>query len=257
MALFLRKSMNKLMTCLWITLCLPLLARAETVNPEDLNKLYSPRIVGDTLVIKGRIDSHIYDFLSREAKPIERVTRIELNSLGGNHTWALEVAKKIQLLGKTTVLPEGNFCASACVYLFAAGKERLAGKETWLGVHGARLGTGFVTAFQGACFVDLEDGSVFEPRKKGCKDFLAEWYGKAMKATADAFDLMESNGVSRALRETYFAMPDDEKWYEQANVIRKPDWFLVAPEAVKYALVTSLAEVASVDKPAPAAPRAE
>lgn len=238
--------MNKLIACLWIALAIPLLARAET-KPEDLNKLYSPRIVGDTLLIKGRIDSHIYDFLSREAKAVEKVTRIELNSLGGNSSWALDVARKIQLLGKTTVLPQGNFCASACVYLFAAGKERIAGKEAWLGIHGARLGAGFVTTFQGVCFVDLEEGPAFEPRKKGCREFLADWYGKAMKATTDAFDFMESNGVSRSLRETYFAMPDDEKWYEQANVIRKPDWFLVAPEAVKYGLVTQIGEAGSVD----------
>lgn len=241
--------MNNLLTFLWIALTLPLGAQAEPTKPEDLNKLYSPRIVGDTLVIKGRIDSHVYDFLSREAKPIEKVKRIELNSLGGNTSWALDVAKKIQLLGKATVLPEGNFCASACVYLFAAGKERIADKASWLGIHGARLGAGFVTTFQGLCFVDLEDGTVFEPRKKGCQDFLKEWYGKAMKATTDAFDFMESNGVSANLRETYFAMPDDEKWYEQANVIRKPDWFLVAPEAVKFNLATELTQVQSVENP--------
>lgn len=234
--------MTKLTTCLWIALFIPFLAQAESISPEELNKLYSPRIVGETLVIKGRIDSHIYDFLSREAKSIEKVTRIELNSLGGNTSWALDVAKKIQLLGKTTVLPSGNFCASACVYLFAAGKERIAAKDTWLGVHGARLGAGYLTTFQGVCFVEMEDGAVFEPRKKGCQDFLTEWYGKAMKATTDAFDFMESNGVASSLRETYFAMPDDEKWPEQANVIRKPDWYLVAPEAVKYNLVTKVTE---------------
>lgn len=232
--------MKKLNACLWIALCAPFLAQAQTVSQEDLNKLYSPYIVGDTLFIKGRIDSHVYDYLSREAKSIEGVKTIELNSLGGNNGWALDVAKKIQLLGKTTVLPAGNFCASACVYLFAAGRERLADKSAWLGIHGARLGAGFVTVFQGACFVDLESGPVFEPRKKGCQDFLRDWHGKAMQATTDAFDFMESNGVSRSLRETYLAMPDDDKWYEQANVIRKPDWFLVAPEAVKYDLVTRI-----------------
>lgn len=247
--------MNKWMTCLWGAFCVSFVAHAETVKPEDLNKLYSPRIIGETLLIKGRIDSHIYDFLSREAKSIEKVTRIELNSLGGNTAWALDVAKKIQLLGKATVLPEGNFCASSCVYLFAGGKERIADKDAWLGLHGARLGAGFVTAFQGICFVELEEGPLFEPRKKGCQGFLKEWHDKAMKATTDAFDFMESNGVSRSLRDTYLAMPDDEKWYEQANVIRKPDWFLVVPEAVKYNLVTQEQEIASVDAPAaPSAP---
>jgi hypothetical protein len=199
-------------------------------------------IVGDTLVIKGRIDSHIYDFLSREARAMERVTKVELNSVGGSVSWALELARKIKSLGKTTILPQGNFCASVCVYLFAAGKERLAAKNALLGVHGARLGSSYLTNFKDLCFVELEEGPVFEPRKKGCQDFLNDWHGKAMRATGEAFDFMEANGVSVGLREAYFALPDDEKWYERGNVIRKPDWPLLAAEAVRYKLVTRLLE---------------
>lgn len=225
----------------WLAAALYLFAShvlAEASNPEELNKLYSPVIAGDTLVIKGRIDSHIYDFLSREAAAVERVTKVELNSVGGSASWALELARKIKSLGKATVLPKGNFCVSVCVYLFAAGKERLASKGAWLGIHGARLGSGYLANFKDLCFVEFEEGPAFDPRKKGCQDFLSDWYGKAKAATDEAFDFMESNGVSISLREAYFALPDDEKWYERGNVIRKPDWPLLATEAVRYKLVT-------------------
>lgn len=205
---------------------------------EELQKIYSPWIEGDVLHIKGRIDSHIYDFLSFEAKALEKVRVIELNSLGGSTNWGLEVANKIKSLGKDTRLTSGHYCASACTYLFAAGKERIASTDVWFGVHGARLGAGYMTNFWGLCFIELEDGAVFEPKKKGCQEFLASWYETAMKVTLEAFHFMESNGVSSSLRETYFAMPDDPSWPGYANVIRKPDWVLGTAEARKFNLVT-------------------
>ena len=83
---------------------------------------------------------------------------ISFNSYGGNHNWGLDVARKIKELGKITILKKGNVCASACVYLFAAGVERIMETDTWLGIHGARLGGNFVSTFAGVCFVDAEDG---------------------------------------------------------------------------------------------------
>ena len=112
-------------------------------------RLVSPRIEGDALIIEGKIDSHIYDYLQYEAAKIIPVKVIELNSLGGSNEWALEIARKIRELGKTTVLLSGHSCASACAYLFAAGRERVASEDTWIGVHGARLGASYLTTFQG------------------------------------------------------------------------------------------------------------
>ena len=200
----------------------------------------SPHIEGDTLVIEGKIDSHIYDYLQYEAAKIVRVKVIELNSLGGNNEWALEIARKVKELGKTTLLLSGHSCASACAYIFAAGRERVAAEDAWIGVHGARLGVGYLTSFQGLCFVDLDTGSVFEPHKKGCQEFLAHWRELALASTNAAFDAMESNGVSPDLRKVYFQMPDDPDWPAQLNVVRKPDWRLTAAEALKYRLVTAV-----------------
>ena len=160
--------------------------------------------------------------------------------MGGSHEWALEIARKVKELGKTTLLPSGHYCASACAAIFAAGRERVASEDTWIGIHGARLGVGYLTSFEGLCFVDLDTGSVFEPRKKGCQDFLAHWREVALASTNEAFDAMESNGVSPDLRKVYFQMPDDPDWPAQLNVIRKPDWRLTASEALKYHLVTSV-----------------
>lgn len=240
--------MKRQMQSFWLIGLIGLIAalapnvQAKPFDPADLNKLYSPRISGDTLVITGRIDSHIHDFISREAAAMEKVKKIELNSVGGNMHWALELARKIQPLGKTTLVPAGNFCASACVYLFSAGKERLAAKGTWLGVHGARLGAIYATQFKEQCFVELETGYSFEPRLKGCQAFLDSWYELTSKATHEGFDFMESNGVSPELRAAYLALPDDETWFEHANVFRKPDWYLSAEDALGLKLVTRLLE---------------
>lgn len=208
---------------------------------DHLQKLISPHIEGDTLFIEGRIDSHIYDYLMYEAVAVKKVKFIELNSFGGNNDWGLETARKIKELGVTTRLREGKFCASACVYLFAAGISRQAEKQTWLGIHGARLGAGYTSTFQGLCFIDLDDEtSQFFPKKKDCQSFLDHWYAITLNATLEAFHFMESSGVSPRLWETYFNMPDDENWPLELNVLRKPDWPITAEEALSYQLVTDL-----------------
>lgn len=218
---------------------------AEVVVNEDpgvdrIRQLVSPHIEGDVLVIEGKIDSHIYDYIQYEAAKIIAVKVIELNSFGGSNEWGLEIARKVKELGKTTLLRSGHYCASACAYIFASGRERVAAEDTWIGIHGARLGAGFLTTFEGLCFVDLDSGDAFEPRKKGCQAFLGHWYEVALASTNAAFDAMESNGVSPDLRKVYFQKPDDPDWPARLNVIRKPDWRLTASEALKYNLVTTV-----------------
>ena len=213
-------------------------SRDETADLSHLRRIISPHIEGDALIIEGRIDSHIYDYIQYEAAKVAAVRVIELDSLGGNAEWALMIARKVKELGKTTLLRSRHYCASACATIFAAGRERMAAEDTWIGIHGARLGPGYTTNFEGLCFDDLEGGSAFEPRKAGCRQFLKHWYDVTLASTNEAFDLMESNGVSPDLRETYFAMPDDPEWPAQMNALRKPDWPISAADAVRYNLVT-------------------
>ena len=213
-------------------------------SPDDLGdlnrlrRIISPHIEGDALIIEGRIDSHIYDYIQYEAARVADVRVVDLDSLGGNAEWALEIARKIKELGKTTLLRSQHYCASACATIFSAGRERMAAEDTWIGIHGVRLGPGYTTNFEGLCFDDLEGRSVFEPRRTGCRQFLNHWYDVTLASTNEAFDLMESNGVSPDLRETYFAMPDDPAWPAQMNALRKPDWPISAVDAVRYNLVT-------------------
>ena len=150
--------------------------------PDDLGglnrleRVISPHIVGDALIIEGRIDSHIYDYIQYEAARVAAVRVIDLDSLGGNAEWALEIARKLTELGKTTLVRSQHYCASACATIFAAGRERIAAEDIWIGIHGVRLGPGYTTNFEGLCFEDLEGRSVFEPRKTGCREFLGHWY---------------------------------------------------------------------------------
>jgi hypothetical protein len=104
-------------------------ASADEAGVQRLRRIISPHIEGDTLVIEGEIDSHIYDYLQYEAAKIAPLKIITLNSLGGNNDWALEIARKVKELGKVTLLAEGHYCASACVYIFAAGRERVASHD--------------------------------------------------------------------------------------------------------------------------------
>ena len=179
-------------------------ASDDSAALNRVRRILSPRIEGDVLVIEGKIDSHIYDYLQYEAAKVAAVRVIELDSLGGNVEWALAIAHKVKDLGKTTLIRSGSYCASACAYIFAAGRERIAYEDTWIGIHGARLGAGYLANFQGLCFVDRENGSDFEPGKAGCQEFLNHWYEIALASTNEAFDIMESNGVSPDLRTDLF-----------------------------------------------------
>ena len=82
--------------------------------------------------------------------------------MGGNVEWALAVAHKVKDLGKTTLIRSGRHCASACVYIFAAGRERIAYEDTWIGIHGARLGAGYLTNSRGSVSLIAEEGNEFE-----------------------------------------------------------------------------------------------
>lgn len=205
---------------------------AGGASKGDILQMHSPKLVGNTLYIYGRIDSHIYDFLSLERAALEQVKVIDLNSFGGNHHWALDIAKKIAELGKETKIRNGSVCASSCVYLFTSGKKRIIENEVWLGVHGARIPGSYKSSFDGYCFIDLEDGRIFNEKLKNCSEFLTLWYSIAFKATVDAFDFFEQNGVSVKARDYYFNLNDDPLWYEKYNVFKKPDWIIVPDDAL-------------------------
>ena len=226
-----------------LTFLLPFAAGAnESQEDRKQRQIQSPEIRGEVLYIQGRIDSHIYDFISRGATDLKGVKTVELNSLGGNSTWSLEIARKIRALGVKTRISAGNVCASACVVIFSAGMGREAGRGTWLGIHGARQGAGYVVRFNDICFSNSGEEATFAPDNAGCREFLEEWHGAAMKLTVDSFRLMESHGVLPTLRETYLGMAEDPNWYQEGNVLRKADWILPAEDAISFGLGTELTD---------------
>lgn len=218
-------------------------SEAIEISKDDLAKLHrltTPVIVEDTIYISGPIDSHIYDVLAWAGDRLKGVKKISLNSFGGNHFWALEIARKIQELGLDTVVEEGSYCASACVYLFGSGKNRYAHKSIWFGIHGARLGKGYSVMFWGACFTKIAEGLKFTPQKPECPEFLENWYKTSLEATLDAFASIEKMGVSPELRNHYFQFEDDPAWPGASNILKKPDWELTAKQALDFHLVTQL-----------------
>lgn len=208
---------------------------------DELNKYYSPKIENDTLYIKGRLDSHIYDYIMREYQRVKKVQYVSLHSLGGNHEWTLEVAKKIKELHLTTLLKSDHLCASACIYLFAAGQHRVMDSDTWLGFHGVRLSGSYSSTFRGLCFIELESGETrYIENLKGCKPFVDHWYELSLKATEDVFDFMISNGITPDFKSFYMSLDDDPRWYDQLNVIKKPDLIIRKEMALQYHIATAI-----------------
>ncbi len=202
---------------------------------EPPRKIVSPIIEDGILIIEGSIDSHIYDYLTFPNPKMDSVHSVRLNSFGGNHNWGMAIAEKIQQRGWTTRLNRGDICASACVYIFGAGQKRIAHSTAWFGIHGARLGAGYMVEFAQQCL----DGETLVDSPE-CQELEKKNYDLNLNATREAFQLIENTGVSEDLWNTYWAFEDTPKWFLNFNFIKKPDWVLTAPEALDFQLVTAL-----------------
>lgn len=217
----------------------------NVVDVQEIKKIYSPSIKNNVLVVKGRIGSHIYDYLSYEEKSVRQVKYISLNSFGGDHDWALKIAQKIKDFGLNTYLKTGHVCASACVYLFTAGNKRTMDVDAWLGVHGARLGASYLVQFYQKCppktKVLTDKQSIDDTQfSQECKDYLNFWYLTSLEATQKAFEFLESQGVSSRLSEMYFSFADTPDWYNDLNVLKKPDWVITSDVALMLGFATEI-----------------
>ena len=87
----------------------------------------------NAVLLSGPIDAETgYDF-DRVLTEMPDVNTIALNSPGGQVVGALNVAKKVNLLGLNTVILRDMSCASACSIIFFAGNGREVQGD--LGVH--------------------------------------------------------------------------------------------------------------------------
>jgi hypothetical protein len=207
---------------------------------HDINQWHSPWIEGDTIHIYGRIDSHIYDFLAYARQNIlqENIRWVSLNSFGGNHAHALEVARLIRELNLNTQLESGHVCASACIYLFGAGQERHMSTDNWLGFHGARLGGHYQGLFQAICFSNNEAEVVYLPDTDVCQTQMQQWYDLALQATLFGLSRLREWGVSDQMEAIYFSKDDDPHWFLANNILKKPDWYIGFQQAIELNLAT-------------------
>lgn len=69
------------------------------------------------------------------AKHKGKVKEIVLHSPGGSVPDSLDMARTIRTLKLVTSVPDNGYCASSCPLVFAGGEKRVAGKNSWIGVH--------------------------------------------------------------------------------------------------------------------------
>lgn len=84
-------------------------------------------------VLLGEIDSRTPLAFSRLIEAFPSLERVFLSSPGGNVYSAILVAREVDRLGLSTVIPKDADCFSACSFIYFAGHERIA--DGRLGVH--------------------------------------------------------------------------------------------------------------------------
>lgn len=91
---------------------------------------------GTTISVYGQIEkgdfSRFKDYYSSLGTPPKNIT---FNSPGGSVYEAFEIGRFIRSKEMQSIMLPGNFCFSACPYLFAAGIKRVAYENSALGMH--------------------------------------------------------------------------------------------------------------------------
>lgn len=91
---------------------------------------------GGVLRLTGTIDPGAAERFEQEiAQRGEYVSTVLLDSPGGSVDDALEMGRLILEKELDTLVPDGALCASSCPLVFAAGHERIAGRDAAIGVH--------------------------------------------------------------------------------------------------------------------------
>jgi hypothetical protein len=107
---------------------------------SDKEALRQPLVVklgsGGTLEVTGTIDIGSVERFRTELEAVkEYVKTVALDSPGGSVNDALEMGRVIREAGLSTSVAAGALCASSCPLVFAGGTERLATRDSAIGVH--------------------------------------------------------------------------------------------------------------------------
>ncbi len=120
--------------CLKILLRALIVLQAGSAVAQEPNKAFSLTPVWpNALRLEGEIDSRAALTFRRTIAANPQAKFVVLDSPGGDVQNGLLIADDIYTHGLSTLVPAGSICASACAYMFFAGKIRLV--QGRLGVH--------------------------------------------------------------------------------------------------------------------------
>lgn len=120
----------------WLKIFVGILFALQTVAAfaEEPNQTFSITAVWpNALRLEGEIDSRAALTFRRTIAANPQAKFVLLDSPGGDVQNGLLIADDVYTHGLSTVIPTGSICASACAYVFFAGKSRLV--QGQLGVH--------------------------------------------------------------------------------------------------------------------------
>jgi hypothetical protein len=121
---------------------LPLVAALALATPAGAMTINRTHLdgIGDVIDLQGDIKegngASLRAYLNSIPEHDRRnIVAFRLDSLGGSVGEAAEMADAIANTRRGTIVGEDNVCVSACVFLFAAGNERLVSSTARIGVH--------------------------------------------------------------------------------------------------------------------------
>jgi len=106
-------------------------ARAELI--DTFAPFYFDSNNRSEVLLHGEINSRTPLAFSRLVQALPSVERVLLSSPGGNVYAAILVAREVDRLGLSTIIPNDADCFSACAFIYLAGHERISSGR--LGVH--------------------------------------------------------------------------------------------------------------------------
>ena len=128
-----KQSLGAVGAVVCLSLCAPALAAKLTTSTSSEGKI-AAYLSGE--IVDG--DAHKLATLIRQSKQRGRVvSSIRLNSQGGRLSEGLKLADIIQKERLSTLIGDGEECASACFLAFAAGAKKYISYTGGAGVHGA------------------------------------------------------------------------------------------------------------------------
>jgi hypothetical protein len=111
---------------------------ADTAHAATITRQDPKDFAGIYITIEGHIEEHDGDKFTKvlASVPGGRSIVINLNSPGGSIVAALTIGEIVHRRGFSTLVSDYTTCASACSYIWLAGRSRWATGTSLIGFHG-------------------------------------------------------------------------------------------------------------------------